>query len=175
MQASKEFVVGKHGIGFVSPDFRSKFGGTEFERAKSTPAFQTLSTDMNDAAIERDLKPGYCTLGDVLAFIEAAPAQAKDGYANLFYTPSCVVGVFWSGDGWRVYAWERVGYAWYAGSRVFSPAADQSSTLNTGPSGALTLDALAERVSLLEQALVSVVAKTKPKKRSKIKKANRKR
>lgn len=47
----------------------------------------------------------------------------NNGYANLFYTPACVVSVDWSaGSGcWRVSAWRRVGNRWGAGNRVFSP------------------------------------------------------
>lgn len=48
----------------------------------------------------------------------------NNGYANLFYTPSCVVYVFWFSDAelWNVIAWIRDDYDWHAGYRVFSPA-----------------------------------------------------
>lgn len=46
------------------------------------------------------------------------------GYANLFYTPSFVVRVFWhSHDSlWSVFTWSRDGYRWNLDFRVFSPA-----------------------------------------------------
>jgi len=47
----------------------------------------------------------------------------KTGYANLFYTCSCVVYVRWhSGSGkWYVNSWARVDIRWNAGNRAFSP------------------------------------------------------
>ena len=48
----------------------------------------------------------------------------NNGYANLFYTSSCVVLVRWDAvyAEWDVNAWERGGDEWGAGLRVFSPA-----------------------------------------------------
>lgn len=50
----------------------------------------------------------------------------NNGYANLFYTSSCVVLVFWYADdrGWRVCAWGRDDRGWDAGNQVFCPATD---------------------------------------------------
>lgn len=124
MKSSEEFKEGKHGIGYVSSIFNREFSDVEFDESSVLPIFQKLSRAMNDAAIEGKLKPGICTLGDVVAFLDAAPQECKDGYANLFYMPACVVRVYWDagyGD-WGVYAWERDGYGWDAGDRVFSPA-----------------------------------------------------
>lgn len=45
----------------------------------------------------------------------------NNGYANLFYTPQCVVYVYWYGSDWDVHAWDRVDSRWTAGGRVFSP------------------------------------------------------
>ena len=51
-------------------------------------------------------------------------ALLNTGYANLFYTSSCVVYVYWYADyrGWHVNAWKRGDYGWGAGYQVFSPA-----------------------------------------------------
>lgn len=48
------------------------------------------------------------------------------GYANIFYTRSRVVGVYWysGGGGWYVLDWLRVDDSWIAGRRVFSPATE---------------------------------------------------
>lgn len=46
----------------------------------------------------------------------------NNGYANLFYTGSFVVRVYWSGSHWLVNAWDRDGGGWPSGYRVFSPA-----------------------------------------------------
>ena len=48
----------------------------------------------------------------------------NNGFANIFYTTSCVVVVGWGagGRGWGVGAWGRGGGGWSAGGRVFSPA-----------------------------------------------------
>jgi len=44
-----------------------------------------------------------------------------NGYANLFYTASCVVSVYWHDDEWGVHAYGRDVCAWFQGIRVFSP------------------------------------------------------
>jgi hypothetical protein len=55
---------------------------------------------------------------------DRAGVLLNNGYANLFYTGSCVVRVYWdAGDRqWDVSAWKRGGRGWSAGRRVFSPA-----------------------------------------------------
>lgn len=138
LQASEEFVVGKHGIGYVYSDFISQVGDVEFEQSSEVGRFQTLSRTMDDFQIEAELKPGNCTLGDVVAFMENAPEGCKDGYANLFYLAGCVVCVYWYAGGreWGVSAWRRDGSRWHAGRRVFSPATD------TGPVSAQPSDSV---------------------------------
>lgn len=123
LQVSKEFVVGNHGIGYVSTSFEERFGDREFEEVKGTPKYQKLPRPMTDEEVERDLKPGICSLGDVLAFLKNPPEESKDGYWNLFYLPECVVVVYWLSvyRGWRVGAWPRVGNQWNEDKRVFSP------------------------------------------------------
>lgn len=135
LDASKEFVVGKYGIGYVWSGFKDRLYTESFTPVSKMGGFQTLAKRMSDSEIEAQIKPGICTLGDVFAFLKDPPEKSKDGYWNLFYLESCVVGVFWNADdrGWRVSAWSRGGVGWGVGGRVFSPATDARS-LDTGSS-----------------------------------------
>jgi hypothetical protein len=148
--AKNEFQVGKHNIGWLDSDFTKYFGESKFGK-QSIPTFQTLPRQMDDSEIESELKPGLCELGDILAFLKNPPEKSKDGYANLFYTSSCVVRVRWHVDDrrWCVSTWRRDGSGWSAGRRVFSPATD-SETLGKQtlrPSDTLSLES---RVKSLE-------------------------
>lgn len=127
MKSSNEFAVGKHNIGWITSDFKKYFDDIEFD-VRAMPTFQKLGKTMKDAQIESELKPGFSELGDVVAFMDSAPEECKDGYANLFYFPSCVVDVSWVsfGRGWDVHSWGRGDSAWDAGERVFSPATGRS-------------------------------------------------
>ena len=144
LKASSEFVLGKYEIGYVSSSFEERFGDKEFEEVKGTLKYQKLPRTMNDEEIERDLKPGICSLGDVLAFLENPPEESKDGYWNLFYFPDCVVYVFWlSGFRyWYVCAWLRGDDRWCGDGRVFSPATDlgSSESIPSDPSEPLSLE-----------------------------------
>lgn len=132
LKASEEFVVGKHKIGYVSSDFKKYVDSIEFE-VGSMPKFQKSGKNMKDAEIESELKPGICTLSDVLALIDNAPEECKDGWSNIFYFGAFVVYVGWRADDarWLVDAWYRGGYEWDAGSRVFSPATVPSVPVNS--------------------------------------------
>lgn len=132
LKAAGEFVVGKHEIGYISPDFKKFIENAVLER-RSIPTFQKLPRDMNDATIESELKPGMCELGDILTFLDAAPTECKDGNWNLFYLSAFVVAVDWYPyvRAWRVNAWHRDGTEWSEG-RVFSPATDTLNTQNAG-------------------------------------------
>lgn len=147
MKASEEFVVGKHGIGWVDYDFKSRYGSESFEPVATLGTYQTLPRYMSDKAIESELKPGICTLGDVLALLEGAPQESKDGNWNIFYVGAFVVGVRWIDVAWYVGTWHRGDSVWYAGVRVFSPATG-AQDLVAGPSDSLTLEA---RVRALEE------------------------
>lgn len=131
MNSDKEFVVGQHGIGWIDSDFKKRFGNVEFSE-RSTPTFQKLGKSMSDKQIERDLKPGLCELGDVVAFMDNAPEECKDGWSNIFYTEKFVVSVYCYGTygPWGVCTWPRDSYGWGAGPRVFSPA---TSAVSLGP------------------------------------------
>lgn len=140
--ASNEFKVGNHSIGWLDNDFTSRYGSEEFVK-RDMPKFQKLPRSMNDATIESELKPGLCELGDVMAFLDNAPEECKDGYSNIFYVGSFVVSVRWGSwyGFWRVSAWHRDGYVWNEGFRVFSPAnRSELSAPQTSPSDTLTLD-----------------------------------
>jgi hypothetical protein len=52
----------------------------------------------------------------------AAGDLNNSGNANQFYTPSCVVFVYWLADDreWLVYTWGRDDFVWGAGDSVFS-------------------------------------------------------
>lgn len=143
LYADQEFQVGKHSIGWIDSAFHSRVGGKKQFSVGSMPTFQKLPRSMTDAEIESELKPGLCDLGDVLAFLDNAPEECKDGYSNTFYFSAFVVRVYWgsSRDDWSVNVWYRDGYGWDRGARVFSPATG-SSTLKS--SDTLTLESAIE-------------------------------
>lgn len=144
LKASEEFVVGKHSIGWVDSDFRNAFYEKSFSPS-TLGKFQKLGKYMANAdEIERELKPGKCSLGDVLAFLQNPPEGCKDGWANLFLIGDRVVSVRWGSDdgGWGVDAWCRDG-VWSGGGRVFSPGLD-SQSLDSSES--LTLERAIELV-----------------------------
>lgn len=147
MIAKDVFKKGNLGIGWVDPDFTKEFGEKEFDVSVAFPTFQKLPRNMPDAAIESELKPGFCTLGDVYAFFNNPPEGTKDGYANLFYFESFVVLVYWdAGRGeWHVDAWRRRGGGWDSEGRVFSPAT-VTHDLIAMPSDTKTLIALVEEM-----------------------------
>jgi hypothetical protein len=150
MKTSTEFKVGKHGIGYVSSSFISRIKVEEFEPVSAPPRAIVLPRNMTDEKIESELKPGISTLGDVLAVLTSENLEYRDGRLNLFYTPSCVVSVYWDGDGWRVYGWARDGYEWDGGYRVFSPATVSSEPMTSGP---MSLESLDARLKKLESII----------------------
>lgn len=136
LNASNEFVVGKHSIAWVDPDFVKNFKDSSFETPPAnvkTIRFQKLPRYMTDKKIETELTPGICTLADVLNVLESRNVEFRDGNWNIFYFPGCVVFVRWysGGSGWRVDAWQRDDNDWYAVSRVFSPATESSDSQNS--------------------------------------------
>lgn len=128
--SAQEIKEDKYSIGYVSSDFKSRFGSEEFSE-KSVGMFKILQRNMTDAEIENELKPGICTVADIAAFLKNLPEGTKNGNWNLFYTSACVVSVRWnsySAD-WNVNTWSRGGLSWDADGRVFSPATDRSYTV----------------------------------------------
>lgn len=105
---------------------------------KAGASFKLESFKLNrtayDSEIEKSLRKNHIfTATDVCAILaELISKQSKgeegtllnNGYANLFYMESCVVGVRWGSEcwGWRVGAWRRGDDRWSGGGRVFSPA-----------------------------------------------------
>lgn len=128
MKTIDEFKIGNHNIGWMSDRFKEYFKEQTTVDKAPTPTFQKLPRSMKDIEIEYELKPGYSGLKDILAFLDNAPQECKDGNWNLFYTPSSVVNVYWSGDDWYLSTWDRDDYAWYGDERVFSPATESSIT-----------------------------------------------
>lgn len=147
MKYDQEFVKGKHQIGWVDYIITRHFKGSSFED-KIAPTSQTILRPMSDAEIESELKPGLCELGDILAFLDNAPEECKDGRANLFYFSAFVVGVYWHGGGWYVDAWRRGAYRWDDDGRVFSPATGTSAPLAS--SDTLNLESFDARLKKLE-------------------------
>lgn len=120
-KASKEFVVGKHNIGYVSDSFKEKFYNAEVEEIEIVPSFITLKTMMDDHEIIEKYKP-KSTIGDVLALLENPPKESKDGYFNIFHVAGFAVSVRWDAGGreWGVDGWELDDGGWGGGGRVFS-------------------------------------------------------
>lgn len=93
-----------------------------------------LIRNASDKTIENELPEKHiftetevCALIAGLISHQAAGEEGTlltNGYSNIFYTPSCVVGVHRVGGGWHVRAWGRGGRGWRAGYRVFSPATE---------------------------------------------------
>lgn len=122
---------------YVSDSFRNLVVAKTFPSAESRAILtktQKLSCNMTDEKIEKMLGNGHIfnetALCDTLAEMLQKQWGGKggrllnNGYANLFYTTSCVVSVHWyaGGAGWSVDTWERGDYEWDAGDQVFSPA-----------------------------------------------------
>lgn len=149
MTPSKEFSVGNHSIGWMNDRFVEFVKDAREIETCLMPTFQKLPRNMTDAQIESELKPGLCGLNGVLAFLDNAPEECKDGYANLFYFPGFVVRVRWysSGRHWRVVAWRRDGRRWFSGGRVCTPATG-AQTLSPESSETLTLE---QRIKSLEE------------------------
>ncbi len=164
LKASSEFKVGSHSIGWVDSDFTREFGSFDFVPVASVGTFQTLPRYMTDSEITSELKPGTCTLGDVLAFLQNPPEGTKDGNWNIFYVrenPSFVVCVFWFEFRrvWRVSAYARGGNDWYRGTRVFSPANVSSGTESSSDSQTLepsVLDPM-ERIAAALERIATVM------------------
>lgn len=147
MKPNNELKVGKHEIGWMSDSFKELIKD-EAVGERATPTFQVLLRDMTDEEIEDELKPGLCTTSDLLAFFKNPPGSSKDGYWNLFYFSSCVVGVYWDAElgVWRVSTWTRGVNGWSHGPRVFAPGNGRSETkdVTLGDSDSGTLPEILE-------------------------------
>src|SRR6185312_1286058 len=93
-----------------------------------------LGTSLSDKEIENGLPKNHIWDEGVLCAVIAEMISKQEGgkegdllnngYANLFYTSSCVVNVDRYADNsrWAVSTWRRGGDRWSAGARVLSPA-----------------------------------------------------
>lgn len=120
---------------WVSDDFRKRIvaKASDVSVVRKTTTY-VLPRNMTDKEVEAELPENHhWTETDVCAtvahMINLQPNGKKgvllnDGHANLFYTSSDVVLVYWDADnrGWDVHTWERDDRRWDAGDRVFSPA-----------------------------------------------------
>lgn len=157
-KASDVFKVGENKIGWVDSDFTREYGNDEMPEFGAVISFQKLTKSMKDSEIIKELGVQECTLGDVLATLNSATDDMKDGYANIFYIkghPSRVVRVGWSdvGGGWRVLTWRRDVRDWLDGIRVFSPAT-VSGSVSTLSSDSLTLD---QAIQIVKAAGLKVI------------------
>lgn len=130
-KVSDVFKVGENKIGWVDSSFTKEFGNDDMPDFGEVLKFQKLPRSMKDSEIISELGIQECTLGDVLATLNSATDNMKDGYWNIFYIKghSRVVRVYWDAGrgGWYVGGWYRDCYSWDEGRRVFSPATCLSS------------------------------------------------
>jgi hypothetical protein len=120
---------------YVYGDFRSRVGAkakpVESAAALTLRRF-TLARDASDADIEAGMGENHefteaevCwVIAEMIAKQQNGEAGDLDntGKANLFYTPSCLVLVYWFADGreWGVDTWSRGDGDWGAGDSAFS-------------------------------------------------------
>lgn len=131
-----EYFANREGL-YVWSDFKERIL-VKATPTKSGASFKVSSFKLEKAATDEEIegslpKKHLFSETDVCAIVaELIAKQPKgeegvlqnNGWANLFYTESCVVSVDWdSGDReWHVDTWLRVGHRWDEDTRVFSPA-----------------------------------------------------
>lgn len=127
-KAKHVFAKGVNNIGHVDSDFTKEYGEEEVNPGRVLVG-KKLERFMTDREIISEFKVEEVTIGDVLATMNAAPDDIKDGYSNIFYVKghSRVVDVYWRDGEWHVRAWYRE-RGWLAGGRVFSPATGSSAS-----------------------------------------------
>lgn len=99
-------------------------------KAESLELMRDLTDEEIEAALPTDHFFEESRLCALIAGLIARQAKGEEGvllnngYANLFYTSSCVLSVHWLADyrRWYVSSWQRDDSRWGAGLRVFSPA-----------------------------------------------------
>jgi len=143
MKTKDHFKVGEHNIGWVSPSFLTNVPDGFSMGSVLGYTLTKESGSVSDTS--------QCTLGDIIATLDAATPEMKDGWGNFFLCGSVLVRVLWGDDRreWDVSDWSPDG-AVFAGRRVFS------GNLKLAPSApdTLTLESLAARLKKLE-ALVN--------------------
>lgn len=146
LKTKDHFKVGKHNIGWISDTFLDQVDAT-FEKGLM-PSYHTLTRYMTAKEIKSEINPGKCSLGDIIAFLDNAPKECKDGYGNFFYCGSLLVRVHWDcvSHYWDVFGWNPDGVV-NAPRRAFSNNLPLRS-LDTDTS---TLASLATRIEKLEE------------------------
>lgn len=133
----QEFLKTRKGL-YVWSSFPSNVSDKAKAITKTTLKISSfdLITRSYDKDIEKELpKKHIFTETDVCAVIAGLiEKQSKgeegvllnNGYANIFYTKSHVVLVYWNSGGgeWYVRGWDRGDGSWSGGRRVFSPATE---------------------------------------------------
>lgn len=117
----------------------SSFSDTVLKKAKSATVspLSISSHDLLKTSYDKDIEvelpkdhifseTNVCAI--IAGLIEKQPKGKEgtllsNGYANIFYTKSRVVGVHWYDGGWDVVDWGREN-DWGSGYRVFSPATE---------------------------------------------------
>ncbi|MEK9185680.1 MAG: hypothetical protein AAB863_02790 [Patescibacteria group bacterium] len=122
---------------YVWDDFRSKIvSGARPSEAGAIFKIERfdLTRQLGDEEIERALPKSHLFGDDAVCALVASLITRQpngeegvllnNGYANLFYTSSCVVYAHWSagGRGWDIHTWGRCDFRWIADGRAFSPA-----------------------------------------------------
>lgn len=133
-----EFFQTRSGL-WVSDDFR-RLVVAKAQPSKAGASFKlnrhTLAKKLTDSEIEAVLPANHlfdetqvcAVLASLIAGQEGGQEGTllNNGYANLFYTASCVVRVDWDADcrEWFVRVWSRDDLQWRAGGQVVSLATD---------------------------------------------------
>lgn len=131
----KEFFQTMNGL-YVWSDFKERIvakAKTIKAKTKYSISSSKLLKHAYDEEIENALPKKHIfteteVCGLIAELIEKQPngemgVLQNNGYSNIFYTPTFVVGLYWGSydGGWNVGTFDRE-RGWFDGSRVFSPA-----------------------------------------------------
>ena len=113
MKTKDHFKVGELNIGWVSPSFLTNVPDGFSMGSVLGYTLTKESGSVSDTS--------QCTLGDIIATLDAATPEMKDGWGNFFLCGSVLVHVLWdvAYQMWCVYDWDPDNDV-LAGRRVFS-------------------------------------------------------